>query len=296
MTPASPLEQDLFTRLRYGLENFPNQQQMVCKFILDHYQEVAFMTVEELSQASAVSPATVVRTVARLQYESFHQLLQEIQDMLISTRTSLWWQMEKSWEDRESPEFASESRVLAEVARQNVDSIQKSLSPLLIENFEKACDLLKQTDKLSILGLRSSRGAALFCYSLFHQFLDNVSMPDHEGTEEMYSELLSLKPSDVLLAISVGGPHYAYRTLEAVQFANAQGVPTILITSDITCPAAPFADVVLNIAPTEGHYSLVPVLTVLDAIVVELGHHHREKAKQKLRTLEKLLVEKKITL
>lgn len=296
MSAVNPLQEDLFTRLRYGLDNFPNQQQMVCRFILDHYQEVAFMTVEELSQASGVSPATVVRTVARLNYESFHQLLQEIQDMLISTKTSLWWQMEKSWEDRESPEFASEGKALAEVARQNVESIQKSLSPLLMENFEQACNLLKKSQKLSILGLRSSKGVAMFCYSLFHQFLDNVTLPDHAGTEEMYSELLSLSSKDVLLAISVGGPHYAYRTLEAVEFAHEQGVPTILITSDITCPAAPFADVVLNITPTEGHYSLVPVLTVVDALVVELGHHHRDKAKQKLRTLEKLLVEKKITL
>lgn len=296
MSATNPLHEDLFTRLRYGLENFPNQQQMVCRFILDHYQEVAFMTVEELSQSSGVSPATVVRTVARLNYESFHQLLQEIQDMLISTRTSLWWQMEKSWEDRENPEFATEGKSLAEVARQNVESIQKSLSPLLLENFEKACTLLKKTEKLSILGLRSSRGAAMFCYSLFHQFLDNVTLPDHAGTEEMYSELLSLSPKDTLLTISVGGPHYAYRTLEAIEFAHEQGVPTILITSDITCPGAHFADVVLNITPTEGHYSLVPVLTVIDALVVELGHHHRDKARQKLRTLEKLLVEKKITL
>lgn len=296
MTSANPLKKDLFTRLRYGLENFSKQQQVVCRYILEHYQEVAFFTVEELSRKSGVSPATVVRTVGRLQYESFHQLLQKIQEMLISTRTSLWWQMEKSWEYRESPELASESLILAEIARQNVEGIQKSLSPLLIENFKKACQLLKKARKISILGLRSSRGAALFCYSLFHQFLDDVSMPDHEGTDEMYSELLTLTSKDILLAISVGGPHYAYRTIEAVQFAHEQGVPTILITSDITCPAASFADVVLNVTSTEGHYSLVPVLTVLDALVVELGHHYRDRAKQKLRTLEKMLVEKKVTL
>lgn len=89
MNVNSQAEGDLFSRLRQGVQEFPGQQQLVCRTILEHYQQVAFMTVEELGQASSVSPATVVRTVARLGYESYHDLLQEIQTLLISTRTSL---------------------------------------------------------------------------------------------------------------------------------------------------------------------------------------------------------------
>ncbi len=296
MNVNKQVDGDLFSRLRRGAEAFPSQQQLVCGYIIGHYQEVAFMTVEELGQASGVSPATVVRTVARLGYESYHDLLQEIQEMLISTRTSLWWQIEKSWDYRENPEFESGGRVLSEVARQNVESIQRSLSPLLLENFAKACDILKGARKLAILGLRSSRGAALICYSLFNQFLDNVLLPDHAGSDEMYADLVDLDGNDALLAISVGGPHFACRTLEAVDFVHGQGVPVVLITTDMACPAAPSADVLLHVVATEGHYSLVPVLTVVDALVVELGHHYRDSAIKKLRTLEKLLVDKKITL
>ncbi len=295
MNVNAEAEGDLFSRLRQGIRDFPSQQQLVCRHILENYQQVAFMTVEELGQVSGVSPATVVRTVARLGYESYHDLLQEIQTMLIATRTSLWWQIEKSWDERELPDFASEGRALSEVARQNVESIQRSLSPLLMENFTRACKALKDARRIAILGLRSSRGAALICYSLFHQFLDNVFLPDHAGSDEMYADLVDFDSGDVLLAISVGGPHFACRTLEAVSFAHDQGVPVVLITTDMNCPAAPSADVLLHVVATEGHYSLVPVLTVIDALVVELGHHYRERATKKLRTLEKLLVERKIT-
>ena len=45
-----------------------------------------------------------------------------------------------------------------------------------------------------------------------------------------------------------------------------------------------------------GICSIVPVLTVIDALVVEVGHHYRDRATKKLRTLERLLAEKKITL
>lgn len=296
MNVNSQAKGDLFSRLRQGVQEFSSQQRLVCRTILDHYQQVAFMTVEELGQASSVSPATVVRTVARLGYESYHDLLQEIQTLLISTRTSLWWQIEKSWDDRETPEGASESRALSEVARQNVESIQRSLSPMLLEHFTEACERLKKARKIAVLGLRSSRGVALIGYTLFHQFLDNVLLPDHNGSDEMYADLVDLDGRDVLLAISVGGPHFAARTVEAVEFVRGQGVPVILITTDLACPAAPLADVVLHVAATEGHYSLVPVLTVIDALVVEVGHHYRDRATKKLRTLERLLAEKKITL
>jgi DNA-binding MurR/RpiR family transcriptional regulator len=294
--PEGVLESmEIFQRLRYGGEHFPVQQKLVCKHILSNYQQVAFMTIEELGSSCGVSPATVVRTVSRLKYGSYHEMLRVIQEMLISTKTSLWWQIEKSWENREKPDLETEKLVLSEVARENVESIKRSLSSLLLDNFTQACDSLKKARKIAILGLRSTKGAALICYSLFHQFLDNVILPDHAGSDEMYADLVDLNPDDVLLAISVGGPHFAARTIDAVKYVHDRGIQVVLITTDMSCPAAPFADVILHVSTTEGHYSLVPVITIIDALVVEMGHHYRDKAIDKLRNLEKLLAKMKIT-
>ncbi|MFP4481711.1 MAG: MurR/RpiR family transcriptional regulator, partial [Thermovirgaceae bacterium] len=144
-------------------------------------------------------------------------------------------------------------------------------------------EILKNARKISILALRSTQGIALYAYTLFCQFLPNVSLPGHSGSDDMYSYLVDLSKDDVLLALSVGGPHYAARTIEGAEFVYSRGVPVVLITTDLACPAANFASVVLPVEPASGHYSTVSVMNVLDALIVVLGRHYKETATSKLR-------------
>jgi DNA-binding MurR/RpiR family transcriptional regulator len=286
---------DLFEKLRQGLLDFPARQRHLCNFILDNYQQVAFMNVEELARASGVSPATVVRTTSHLGYESFHEFLDALKSVILPTKISLWWQVEESWKGKLKAEKSDRS-ILAETTLRNVESLQNSLTPLLLENFQRASEVLKNARKISILAFRSTQGIALYAYTLFCQFLPHVSLPGHSGSDDMYSHLADLSKEDVLLTLSVGGPHYAARTIEGAEFAHSREVPVILITTDIACPAAKFASVVLPVEPASGHYSTVSAMNVLDALIVVLGRHYRKTATTKLRTLEKLLQEKNITL
>ncbi len=146
------------------------------------------------------------------------------------------------------------------------------------------------------MGFRTTQGVALYAYSLLRQFLTHVSLPGNSGSDDMYSSLVDLTKNDALLALSLGGPHYASRTIEAVEYVNSLGVPVILITSDLTCPATKFASVVLPVEPASGHYSTVSAMNVLDALIVVLGRHYKNSATTKLRSLEILLQEKNITL
>jgi len=286
---------DLFEKLRQGLSDFPARQRGLCSFILENYQQVAFMNVEELAKASGVSPATVVRTTSHLGYESFHEFLNALKRVILPTKISLWWQMEESWKGK-LPAEKSDHSILVETTLRNVKSLQNSLTPILLENFQSAGEVLKNARKISILALRSTHGIALYAYTLFCQFLPHVSLPGHSGSDDMYSHLTDLSKEDVLLTLSVGGPHYATRTIEGSEFAHSRGVPVILITTDIACPAAKFASVILPVEPALGYYSTVSVMNVLDALIVVLGRHYKKTATTKLRTLEKLLQEKNITL
>lgn len=289
-------EPALFKKLRKGSVAFSSQQRHLCSFILDNFQQVGFMNIETLAKASGVSPATVIRTTTHLGYESFHQFMKDLKNVLISAKTSLWWQVEESWGEKGKVEDVSAKGILTETTLKNVESLQKSLTPLLLENFEIAAQILKSAKKLSILGLRSTHGAALYAYSLFHQFMDHVSLPNHSGSDDMYAHLVHLNRNDVLLALSLGGPHYAYRTLEAIEYVASRHVPVILITTDLACPGARSATVVLTAEPASGHYSVLSAMNILDALIVILGRHHKKTATSKLRVLEKLLQEKKITL
>ncbi len=281
-------DDSVFARLRRGVEEFTSMQQVVCSYILENYQRVAFMTVEELAGLCGASPATVVRTVKALDYASFHEMQEEFEKLLMSTQVSLWWELERSWEE-DGDEFP-----LPWVAKDNVDAIQDSLTPQLVDNFRKASDMLAGARRIFIVGMRSSKAAALFFQSMLNQLFSNAVVA-LEGGETLYDYMVDLGPKDVLFCISLGGPHYAKTTASAVAFASRHGIPSILITNSPTTPAVEFASLTLYIASTQRHYSIVPCLTLLEALVVSLGQRNRGKAQEKLRKLEEILVKESVT-
>lgn len=279
----------VFTRLRRGVEEFSSMQQVVCSYILENYQRVAFMTVEELAGLCGASPATVVRTVKALDYASYHEMQEEFEKLLMSTQVSLWWELERSWEEKTEDEFP-----LPWVAKDNVDAIQDSLTPQLVDNFRRASDMLANARRIFVVGMRSSKAAALFFQSMLNQLFSNVEIAMN-GSETLYDYMVDLGPEDVLFCISLGGPHYAKTTASAIAFASRSGIPSILVSNAPTAPAAEFATLTLYIASTQKHYSLVPCLTLLEALVVSLGQRNREKAQKKLRKLEEILVRESVT-
>lgn len=280
----------VFEQLRKGAESFSPQQRNICSYILDHYRETVFMTVEELAQVTRTSPATVVRTSWKLGFQSFPEFKDALKNSMLSTLPSLWWQMEESWTEKEGLEnFQS-------IIDANRDGINALLTPNIQESFPRSVRLLNEARNVYVLAMRSTRAASIYFYSLAHQFLTNVRLADHSGSEEMFAELVDMRPEDVFLAITVNGPHYAARTIDAVRYAHYRKVPTILITTELTCPAVPYATEVLCVPPVQDHYTLVPIMTVLDALISEIGQERKDEGTTKLRELERILTDTRITL
>ena len=281
-------KKDLFTRLKRA-SKLPQKQQRLCRHMARDYQSLAFQTVQELSLASGVSPATIVRTVSNLGYGSYRELQEEIRQGVLEKSDGIWWQLASSL--RGNP---GEGK-LERVAAANVEALGASLNKASKESFEATVELLDRADKIIVLGTRSSRSAASYFYSMAHQFLPKVQLGEPSGGDEIYSQLLDCSAKDVLLAISVGGPHWSSRTINAVREAHRLGVSTVLLSSGPDNPAAEYASEQICVAATKGHYSLVPVMTVIDALVLELGSRRAESSIKRLKDLEKILTDAGVT-
>ncbi len=290
MTEATMAMGDgFFERLRRGAEGFSPQQRTICSFIMNRYREVAFMTVEELAGRTRTSPATVVRTSSRLGFDSFSAFKEALRNSLLSTMPTLWWQMEESWELQEGMES------LQKIIDKNVESLRGLVTPHMRESLPRAIRRLSEARKIYVLALRSTRSASVYFHALTNQFLGNVVLVDHSGSDEMFGELVDMTADDILLAITVNGPHYAARTIGAVRYAHHRKVPSVLITTELTCPAVPFATEVLCVPPVTEHYTIVPVLCLLDVLVAEIGQIRKEEGRDKLRELERILSETGVT-
>lgn len=260
---------NVFTKLRYGIEKFPAKQKKLCAYINDNYRKAAFMTIEELSNELKIGSATVMRTVRSLGYNSFKDLSTELRENLLTQESTYWKELRDSWENDDDNKPSVNK--LAEITQHNISSLENSLTPFTINAFSETVTLLKNAHTICILGLRSSKAASYYLYYLLDEFLNNIVLADAIDSQDIYSSLIGLTESDVFIAFSLGGPNYAARTHEAINYVNSKHVPIILITSDIRNPSSHLANSLLLVPSPQYHYSLVPVMNVLDAIIANMG-------------------------
>lgn len=287
---GSRVTEPIFSKASHNCAKLPPKQRLVCRFIMENSTRIPFLTVEELAAAAGASPATVVRVVNGLGYEKYQDLKDEVTQLLIAMKPATRTEFEDAWEN------ANEEEMLLRVAHVNIENIKGILTPELARNFKRSVDILTSAKRIRILALRSSRSAALYLGLLLREFMPNVSIVPSLGSDEMYEEILDFTPEDAVFAFSYGARFYARRSIDAVKFIRARGIPVILVTDEALNPAAEWASCVLHVPHTHHHFSLAAVITVLDSIIAEIGRRNPEQAKKKLRLLWETLASGDITI
>src|ERR1700752_1152101 len=74
MPPAARGHQTLSTYISARFEEFSRSQKDVAQYVVDHLDEVAFHTAEELARRANTSSSTVVRFSQALGFEGFPEL------------------------------------------------------------------------------------------------------------------------------------------------------------------------------------------------------------------------------
>src|SRR5918912_2658570 len=74
MPPAARDHQTLSAYISSRFDEFSRSQKDVAEYVVDHLEEVAFHTAEELARRAATSSSTVVRFSQALGFEGFPEL------------------------------------------------------------------------------------------------------------------------------------------------------------------------------------------------------------------------------
>src|ERR671918_387502 len=74
MPPAAKGHQTLSAYITSRFDEFSRSQKDVAQYVVDHLDEVAFHTAEELARRANTSPSTVVRFSQALGFEGFPEL------------------------------------------------------------------------------------------------------------------------------------------------------------------------------------------------------------------------------
>ena len=65
---------DVVTQIRTHYDSFSKSHRRLADFILENLHEVAFLSINELSQRTGISPATITRFARRLDFQGYPDL------------------------------------------------------------------------------------------------------------------------------------------------------------------------------------------------------------------------------
>ncbi|MED3724860.1 MurR/RpiR family transcriptional regulator [Priestia filamentosa] len=266
-------------------DSLPKRQRKLCDYILKNYESIGLITIKELATNAEVGVSTVMRTINALGYENFNDLRKDVYDESIASDSG--WTLKKSL--AEIQEEGGRASTLVYVWKESVNLLNKSLDSDLMENFEIALGFIEKSSHINILGTRPYKATAIYFETLLGEFSSKVRQLSND-MDVIYDRVLQFEKDEILVVFAF--EPYTNRIIEAVKLAYELGNKIILITDYISCPIISYASATLKVEVSKEQFSVIPVIALIEALVIEIGKRSSEESIKRLKRLEKILIEK----
>jgi len=271
----------LMNRIETSIGTMSKGQRAIAQYILNHYDQAAYLTAARIGDEVGVSESTVVRFAMELGFEGYPHFQKVLQEELKEKLTSVQ-------RLRASVKLAVHEDILGAVLHSDMDKLKRTLERIDRKSFDQAVDLILGARRIYILGVRSSAPLASFLGFYFNLIFDNIRLVHTTSVSEMFEQILNVTEGDVVIGISF--PRYSKRTIKAMKFARSTGATVIALTDKSNTPIADNADVCL-MAPSDMMSfvdSLVAPLSVINALIAAIGYRRQDHVAQTLEKLERI--------
>ena len=254
-------------------------QKLIAQYIINNYDKVAFMTASKLGEAVGVSESTVVRFANALGYAGYPKLQEGLQELIKNKLTTVQ-RVEMANED-----YSDDSTILSKVLKSDIDNIKTTSEDLDEKAFEEASNRILKSRKIYILGMRSSFTIAQYLGFYLGIILDSVHVI-RTDMGDAFEQVVKINEDDVLIAISF--PRYSKKSYQIVSYAKEKGAHIVSLTDSPFAPVASFTDNLLLVKSNMVSFvdSLVPALSIANALIVSVGMKEKEDIKQHFDDLE----------
>ena len=272
---------DIISRINEKYAAMSKGHKAIATYIMEHYDQAAFMTAAKLGAELGISESTVVRFAAGLGYEGYPQMQQAI---------AAWVKGKLNTVDGVGAKYAgsTQSEILTSVLNSDIEKLRHTIDHLDPAAFETAVDLILSAKRVYILGIRSCEPLAGFLSFYLGMIRDNVIQIKSTSTSEIFEQMIRITEDDVVIGISF--PRYSMRTMKALEFANSRKAKVITITDSVHSPMNVYAACTLIAKSDMASIvdSLVAPLSVINALVVALCMKRQADVKKTLESMEKL--------
>ena len=267
--------QEIKKKIQNKYETLPKNHRRIAEYFLDNFDRIPFLNVQELSEATTSSVASIVRFAQRTGFSGFGELRDEIaeslQDQLSKKEIFPLFEKEKLEDD-----------LLTSVANLDIKNINDTLHNIERGNFNKAVEMILSAKRVYTAGL----GISFLLSEILAYQLTQVAV-DASSFRHTYSifheQILYLNNEDILIAFSF--PPYSKETVDAAKFAAARNIKVISITNTEASPITFYskANLVVNSENMLFTNSFAAISVLINAIATACALKNKSKAKKILK-------------
>ena len=256
-------------------------QKLIAQYIINNYDKVAFMTASKLGDTVGVSESTVVRFANALGYAGYPKLQEGLQELIKNKLTTVQ-RVEMANED-----YSDDSTILSKVLKSDIDNIRGTLDEIDPKAFKNASEEILKARKIYVLGMRSSHVIAQYLGFYLDLILDNVQVLRMD-VGDVFEQIVRINKEDVVIAFSF--PRYSKKSYQVVDYAKNKGAHIISITDSYFAPVACLSDNTLLVKSNMASFvdSLVPAMTVANALAISVGMKEKEEITKYFDDLEQI--------
>jgi DNA-binding MurR/RpiR family transcriptional regulator len=219
---SAPAHQALSAYIRSRFDEFSRSQKDVAQYIVDHLDEAAFQTAEELARRASTSSSTVVRFSQALGFEGFPELQQAARDEYRRRSPGVSDPLAGT-----TPLFSLDHTEFESALAADHVNVEDTAHKLSRRDVEKAIDAIASAEKVLIGGTDQM---AFFASYLRHllMLLDLRAEIVAGPSQEALGRLSRIDESTLVIGLSAGRPHpLITRTMKLARHRKAN---TLAIT------------------------------------------------------------------
>lgn len=270
---------DTISRINDRFNKMSKSHKKIATFILDHYEQAAFMTAAKLGATVGISESTVVRFAYCLGYEGYPEFQEALAEWVKNKLNSVQKIGAKYGK-------STQSEILTSVLAADMENISSTIEHVDPQAFETAVETVLNAEHVYIIGIRSCEPLARFLYFYLNMIRGNVILLASTSTSEIFEQMIRIDERDAMIGISF--PRYSMRTLKAMEFANDRNAKVISITDTIHSPMCLYSS--CNLMARSEMVSIVDSLaaplSLINALVVALCLKRPDDVRKTLESLE----------
>ncbi|MFH1198046.1 MAG: MurR/RpiR family transcriptional regulator [bacterium] len=267
-------------RIQSHYENLPKNQKKLAEYFIDNFDRISFLSVNNISEATGLSVASIVRFAQRIGFTGFLEMRSEIANTL-----------QNHIENKEIFSLLDtdhlEGDTLTTVANQDIKNINDTLNQLDRGNFNQTIKLILESNRTFTLGLGISfLLSRVLAYQLNQVAVDAYNLVhDHSSFME---QILFLNKDDLIIAFSF--PPYSKETIEAAKYAKEKNIRVVSITDKNASPITFYSNVHLTVKTQNMLFtnSFSAISVIINAIATGCALNNKAKAKKMLNESNKI--------